>query len=266
MILSHRSGVTLAAGHEYMMMLFTLQEILEITGARVLSGQDPKGLDAGIRRLCTDSREARVGDLFVALPGDRFDGHDFVGAAIRRGAVGALVREPGHPVKGGKADLTSSGSPPALARRGTFLLGVSDPLRAYQDLAAHHRHRWDVPVVAVTGSNGKTTSKEMVARVLGQRWSVLKTEGNFNNRIGVAQTLLRLTARHQAAVVEMGVDHLGQTTRLCEIVRPTVGLITNIGPDHLEFFGSLDGSAQAKAELVDLMPATGALVLNADDA
>jgi UDP-N-acetylmuramoyl-tripeptide--D-alanyl-D-alanine ligase len=117
----------------------------------------------------------------------------------------------------------------------------------------------------VTGSNGKTTTKDMVASVLGQRWRVLKTEGNLNNRIGVPQTLFRLTARHEAAVIEMGVDHVGQTTRLCEIARPTIGIITNIGPDHLEFFGSMEGSAQAKAELLDLLSADGAAILNADD-
>ena len=120
-------------------------------------------------------------------------------------------------------------------------------------------------MVAVTGSNGKTTTKDMVASVLMQRSPTLKTEGNFNNRIGGPSTLFRLTARHQAAVIEMGVDHRGQTTRLCEIARPTIGIITNIGPDHLEFFGSMEGSAQAKAELLDMLPAKGTAVLNADD-
>ena len=120
-----------------------------------------------------------------------------------------------------------------------------------------------IPVVAVTGSNGKTTTKEMVAAVLAARWTTLKTEGNLNNRIGVPQTLLRLTARHKAAVIEMGVDARGQTTRLCEIVRPTVGIITNIGADHLEFFGDLEGSAQAKAELLARYLVTGAELVEA---
>ena len=146
-----------------------------------------------------------------------------------------------------------------------FLFGVRDPLFAYQQLATHYRSRFNIPVVAVTGSNGKTTTKEMVAAVLAQRWAVLKTEGNFNNRIGVPYTLFRLTTRHQAAVIEMGVDQQGQTTRLCEIVRPTIGVITNIGPDHLEFFGSMEGSAQAKAELLDLLPVDGTAIVNADD-
>jgi len=239
---------------EYDMALFTVEEVLEITSARVLSGQDSRKLKGKIGRLCTDSREVRSGDLFVAIKGERFDGHEFVDTALQRGAVGAIVQE--------RYRLAPS---PEGAAKAT-LLGVPDPLLAYQQLAAHHRRRFRIPVVAVTGSNGKTTTKEMVAAVLAQRWTVLKTEGNLNNRIGVPQTLLRLTARHEAAVVEMGVDQKGQTTRLCEITRPTIGLITNIGPDHLEFFGSMEASAQAKAELLSLMPPDGAVVLNADDA
>ncbi|MER3424518.1 MAG: UDP-N-acetylmuramoyl-tripeptide--D-alanyl-D-alanine ligase, partial [Nitrospiraceae bacterium] len=146
-----------------------------------------------------------------------------------------------------------------------LILAVPDPLRAYQQLAAYHRKRFSIPMVAVTGSNGKTTTKEMVARVLGERYRVLVTEGNLNNRIGVPQTLLGLTSRHEAAVIEMGVDQKGQTTRLAEITRPTIGIITNIGPDHLEFFGTLEASAQAKGELLDLLPPDSAAVLNADD-
>ena len=146
-----------------------------------------------------------------------------------------------------------------------MLIGVRDTLEAYQRLATHYRNRFPIPVIAITGSNGKTTTKEMVAQVVMQRWKTLKTEGNLNNRIGVPQTLFQLLPRHQAAVIEMGVDQQGQTTRLCEIAKPTIGLITNIGPDHLEFFGSMEGSAQAKAELLDHLPQDGAVVLNADD-
>ena len=252
------------------MSLFTVEEVIEIISARVLSGQNPRGLPSQIHRLCTDSREARSGDLFVALKGDRFDGHDFVDKALQQGAVGAIVQDRHRlaPRPEGAAKATRSGGSRAglIPRRAPFLLGVPDSLLAYQQLAGHHRNRFRIPVVAVTGSNGKTTTKEMVAAVLAQRWTVLKTEGNLNNRIGVPQTLLRLTARHQAAVVEMGVDQKGQTTRLCEIVRPTIGLITNVGPDHLEFFGSMEASAQAKAELLNLMSPDGAVVLNADDA
>ena len=238
------------------MSLFTVGEVVEITGARVGAARDQRRSRLAIRRVCTDSREVRPGDLFVALKGERFDGHQFVESALQRGAVGAVVEE-----RAGFASLAASrASAPPL------LLAVPDTLLAYQQLAAQHRQRFRIPLVAVTGSNGKTTTKDMVANVLAERWTILKTEGNLNNRVGVPQTLLRMRPQHQAAVVEMGVDQKGQTTRLAEIARPTIGLITNIGPDHLEFFGSLEASAQAKGELLDLLPPDGAAVLNADDA
>ncbi len=241
---------------KYTMPLFIVDEIREITSARVLTGEDARMAKQGIRRLCMDSRDIGEGDLFVAVKGERMDGHDFVPAALKHGAIGALVRD----------DYRLPASVPQRAGRRPVLLAVPDPLRAFQQLAAYHRNRFQIPVVAVTGSNGKTTTKEMVADVLGQRWPVLRTEGNLNNRIGVPQTLFRLAPRHKAAVIEMGVDQVGQTARLCEIVRPTIGLITNIGPDHLEFFGSMDVSAQAKGELLEYLPPEGSAVLNADDA
>src|SRR5436309_10561238 len=242
------------------MGLFTVEELREVISVKVLAGQDSLSGKHRIGQISTDSRSVRRGDLFVALRGDRYDGHEFVPAVFAQGAVGAIVHDEYRLPPGSAAVRRIDGRP------APFLFGVRDPLFAYQQLATHHRSRFHLPVVAVTGSNGKTTTKEMVAAVLAQRWPVLKTEGNFNNRIGVPQTLLRLTARHQAAVVEMGVDQKGQTTRLCEIVRPTIGLITNVGPDHLEFFGSMEASAQAKAELLNLMSPDGAVVLNADDA
>lgn len=255
-----RQPAPIAEVWKYTMPLFIVEEIQEIVSAQLLAGRDVRAAKQGVRRLCTDSREIGDGDLFVALKGERMDGHDFVPAALQQGAVGALV-EDGYRL------------PPSVRRRAVrgrarvpVLLGVPDTLRAFQQLAAHHRNRFQIPVVAVTGSNGKTTTKEMTADVLAQRWPVLRTEGNLNNRIGVPQTLLRLTPRHKAAVVEMGVDQTGQTARLCEITRPTIGLITNIGPDHLEFFGTMDVSAQAKGELLEFLPPEGSAVLNADDA
>jgi UDP-N-acetylmuramoyl-tripeptide--D-alanyl-D-alanine ligase len=237
-----------------MTSLFTIEEILEVLGAKLLAARAPASLKKRIRRVVSDSRLVGNGDLFVAFEGDRFDGHAFVPAALKQGAVAAIVREqyevPAVPKRTGVAPV---------------LIGVSDTLAAYQRLATYHRSRFPIPVIAVTGSNGKTTTKEMVAQVVAQRWRTLKTEGNLNNRIGVPQTLFLLTPRHQAAVIEMGVDQEGQTTRLCEIARPTVGIITNIGPDHLEFFGSMEGSAQAKAELLEQLPDDGVVVLNADD-
>ena len=244
---------------EESMGLLTVEELREVISVKVLAGDPSLSMRRRIRNISTDSRSIRRGDLFVALKGERFDGHDFVQAVLAKGATGAIV----HDTYRWEAKTQKSSG---ISRHDPFLFGVRDPLFAYQQLATHHRCRFGIPVVAVTGSNGKTTTKDMVASVLGQRWRTLKTEGNFNNRIGVPHTLLRLTARHQAAAIEMGVDHRGQTTRLCEIVRPTIGLITNIGPDHLEFFGGMEGSAQAKAELLDMLPADGTAVLNADDA
>jgi UDP-N-acetylmuramoyl-tripeptide--D-alanyl-D-alanine ligase len=248
-----------AAQGEESMAGFTVEELREVISVKVLAGQDSLSGKRRIRQIVTDSRSVRRGDLFVALGGERFDGHEFVPAALARGAVGAIVQDEYRLPANSAALRRVEGSVVP------FLFGVRDPLFAYQQVAAHYRSRFDIPVVAVTGSNGKTTTKEMVAAVLAQRWRVLKTEGNFNNRIGVPATLFRLTPRHEAAVIEMGVDQQGQTTRLCEIVRPTIGIITNIGPDHLEFFGSMEGSAQAKAELLDLLPSDGLAILNADD-
>jgi UDP-N-acetylmuramoyl-tripeptide--D-alanyl-D-alanine ligase len=241
---------------KYTMPLFIVDEIREIASARLLTGWEARVAKQGIRRLCTDSRDIGTGDLFVAIKGERMDGHEFVLAALKKGAVGALVQD----------DYRLPPSVQQRAARGPVILSVPDTLRAYQQLAAYHRNRFQIPVVAVTGSNGKTTTKEMVADVLAQRWPVLRTEGNLNNRLGVPQTLFRLAPRHKAAVIEMGVDQAGQTARLCEIARPTIGLITNIGPDHLEFFGTMDVSAEAKGELLEFLPPEGRAVLNADDA
>jgi UDP-N-acetylmuramoyl-tripeptide--D-alanyl-D-alanine ligase len=237
------------------MSLLTIEEVLKVTSARLLLG-DSTGLRRKIRRLCSDSREVGPGDLFVAFKGDHFDGHQFVEQSLQKGAIGALI-EIGSAVA---SSLKAWSKVPA-----PFVLGVPDALLAYQQVATYHRSRFQIPIVAVTGSNGKTTTKEMVARVLEERWNVLVTEGNVNNRIGVPHTLLRLNPRHEAAVIEMGVDHKGQTTRLADMTRPTIGLITNIGPDHLEFFGTMEASAEAKGELIDFLGPEDAAVLNVDD-
>ena len=232
--------------------------MLAATGGTLLRGI----LDCRIRRVCTDSRSVRKGDLFVALKGERFDGHHFVDGAFKQGAKGVVIEAAstdGSDVRGYlRASASVRGAEPLVVK-------VKDSLRAYQDLAAFHRRRFDVPVIAVTGSNGKTTTKEMVGKALSRRWRLLQTIGNLNNRIGLPQTVLRLTASHQVAVLELGVDAEGQTTRLVNVARPTIGIITNVGRDHLEFFGSVDGSARAKAELLPALPKDGALILNVDD-
>ncbi len=234
------------------MPLFTLQEVIDATGAKPV--RHTKG-STPVARLCADSRQVRKGDLFVAFRGARVDGHAFLEAARAKGAVGALIE-----------DESKLPAESAVGKGRPFCgLVVPDVLTAFQQLAHRHRSRFRIPLVAVTGSNGKTTTKEMVAAVVGEAKTVLKTEGNLNNRIGMPQTLFRLTRRHKAAVIEMGVDNVGQTARLCDIARPTHGLITNIGPDHLEFFGTMDASAKSKGELLDCLPQAGAVALNADD-
>ncbi len=240
------------------MASFTLDDIIEATGGKVLWGS----ARGRIRRVTTDSRDVRKGDLFVALKGPHFNGHRFVTRAIEGGAVGALISR--------RAWATMSPwfreGQRAHSPASSFVIGVNNSWRGYQDLAGYHRSRFSIPLVAVTGSNGKTTAKEMVSQVLAEQWRTLKTQENYNNSLGVPMTLLRLSGRHEAAVIEMGVDQEGQTTRLCEMAKPTVGLITNVGPDHLEFFGTIEGSARGKAELLPAIPPDGVAVLNADDA
>ncbi len=238
--------------------LFTTDEIATMTGG-VLAQALP---NTAIRRLWTDSRTVRRGDLFVALTGARFDGHQFVADALKKGAVGAIVRR-GFVGAGG----ASAGPHPARkAPWKALLIELEDPLRAFQELARAHRRRFAIPVVAVSGSNGKTTTKEMIGAILAECFPVLKTDGNLNNHIGVPQTLLRLTARHEAAIIEMGISRLGEMVRLCEIAEPTHGVLTNIGPTHLETLGDLRTVAQAKGEMLDRLPRDGTAVLNADDA
>lgn len=198
--------------------------------------------------MWSDSRTVRRGDLFVALTGARFDGHQFVAEALKKGAVGALVRR-GFKLPGA-----------------ALLIEVDEPLRAFQDVARAHRRRFAIPVVAVSGSNGKTTTKDMIGAILAERFVTLKTGGNLNNQIGVPQTLLRLAPRHEAAVIEMGVSALGEMARLCEIAEPTHGVLTNIGPTHLETLGDIRTVARAKGEMLDALPVDGTAVLNADDA
>ncbi len=209
------------------------------------------------RGVQTDSRAIKPGDLFFALQGPKFDGHDFIRKAWEQGAIGVVVQEP-PANKVLKSVRQQKHNPPVIVQ-------VKNTLQAYQDLASFHRARFSIPVIAITGSNGKTTTKEMVSRILRTRWNVLQTQANFNNAIGVPKTLLGLHAGHQAAVVEMGVDQVGQTTRLCEIARPALGVVTNVGPDHLEFYRTMARSAASKAELFPWLPSDGAAILNADD-
>ncbi len=229
--------------------VFRIKELVALLGAALLAGDEDEELSA----LSTDTRTLEAGDYFLALKGARFDGHAFVQKALERGAGGAIVER-----SAGRRLLDQS----PISRP---LLGVDDPLAALQALAAAHRRRFRLPVIGVTGSNGKTTTKEMAAAILSHRYSVLKTRGNLNSQIGLPLILLGLTADHRAAVLELGISQHGELTRLCRLAAPTIGIITNIGPAHTEFLGDLEGVRAAKAELLAGLPADGVAVLNRDD-
>ncbi|HZY01922.1 MAG TPA: UDP-N-acetylmuramoyl-tripeptide--D-alanyl-D-alanine ligase [Anaeromyxobacteraceae bacterium] len=230
---------------------FSAEELVQATGGRWLGGAGASAPPAGVVGVFTDTRKPVAGACFVALRGERFDAHDFLQEAARAGAACAVVAE------ARAADVAAAGLP---------LLAVPDTLAALGALARHHRRRFRVPLVAVTGSNGKTTTREMVAAILATRGKVLKSEGNLNNEVGVPLTLLGLGPEHEAAVVEMGMNHPGEIARLCAIAEPQVGVVTNAAPAHLEGLGSVEAVADAKAELYRGLPPGGIAVANADDA
>lgn len=196
-----------------------------------------------------DSRTIGPGQLFFAVQGERLDGHDYVEQALERGAVAAVV----------KKDMRTRYAASAP------LLAVEDTLAALQTLATAVRRLWAKPLIGVTGSAGKTTTKDAITHVLSVRSRVLKSEGNFNNHFGLPLTLLKVEPEHDIAVIEMGMSHAGEITALAKIALPETGVVTNVAPVHLEFFGTLAGIARAKYELVASLPATGTAVLNADD-
>ncbi len=215
----------------------TLAQVAQYTQGRAIGS----GL---VDHVVIDSRKTRKGSLFIALPGEKVDGHQFISDVIDQGGY-AIVKEGSH--------------------EGPGVIQVSDPLVALQDLAQNYLGEFSVPVVAVTGSNGKTSTKDMITQVLSTQYAVHSTEGNLNNEIGVPLTVLGLEEHHQILVVEMGMRGLGQIKRLTEICRPNYGVITNIGPVHLELLGGMGNIAQAKGELLEGMDPTGVAILNGDD-
>lgn len=225
----------------------TLSQLLQAVGGQLLG--EYADLETPILRVDTDSRSIHPGALFIPLVGERFDGHAYLNAALEEGAVGCLTareRESYHPDK--------------------FYVKVANTQRALRDLAAWYKERFDIPFVAVTGSVGKTTAKDMIAAVLGTNYKVLKTEGNFNNDIGLPLTILRLDRSYEVCVLEMGMDKFGEIDYLAEIVKPDVGVITNIGDAHIERLGSRENIFKAKCELLPHIKKDGLLVLNGDDA
>ena len=223
----------------------SLQFIAMACAGRQLSGLP----ETQVRRVCTDSRQIKTGDLFIALRGDRFDGHDFLRAVSEKGA-GAIVAE--------RRSVPVEWS-------GCAMISVEDTRQALGELAAQYRKDFALPVVAVGGSNGKTTTKELVASVLRQERVTLWSEASFNNDIGVPLTLLRLEKSHQAAVLEVGTNHPGELQPLMKMVAPNYGIITCVGREHLEFFDDLAGVAREEGSLAELLPAGGKLFVNGDD-
>lgn len=225
-----------------MRQLFTVAEILTLTGGQLLQGSP----DTPVSGFAYDSRKVEAGDCFVAMPGERVDGHTFTERAAANGAVAVLA---GRPVKA----------------PGAAVIQVLDPLLALGQLGRVQRERFPVPIVAITGSVGKTTTKEMVAAVLSARFNVFRSLGNFNSEVGLPLMLMDLDATHETAVLEMGMRALGEIEYLVSIARPSIGVVTNVGLSHLEVLGSQANIARAKGELPRSLPPGGAAILNADD-
>ncbi|RJP84537.1 MAG: UDP-N-acetylmuramoyl-tripeptide--D-alanyl-D-alanine ligase [Desulfobacteraceae bacterium] len=230
---------------------WTIDQIVSATGGEQVSG----GASVSFEGISIDSRNIAKQDLFVAVKGANHDGHAFIPGVIASGVKGLVVDRR----KVGDEEIAS------WTQANICCVAVADTVRALGDLAAFHRRRFHIPVVAVTGSNGKTSTKELSASVLGRKYHTLKTIGNLNNEFGVPLTLLRLNASHQAAVVEMGMNHSGEIRRLSEICQPDYGIITNVAPAHLEGLGSLEEVMAAKGELMENIKESGAIVLNGDD-
>jgi UDP-N-acetylmuramoyl-tripeptide--D-alanyl-D-alanine ligase len=232
-------------------LIWTVNEILKATGGELICGDEKQRFET----VSIDSRTISADDVFVAIVGDVHDGHSFINNVLKQGAVGLIVNNQ-------KAkDLPIS----EWQTQNVACVAVADTTRALGDLAAFHRLRTDVSVIAITGSNGKTTTRQMTAAVIAKKFITLSTVKNYNNQIGVPLTLLRLVPEHKWAVVELGTNSPGEIARLAQICAPDIGVITNIGPAHLEGLGSLDGVMREKGQLIEHLKAAGKAVLNADD-
>lgn len=235
------------------MLTLSVAKLVSVVGGELLSGDE----DTMVNGLAIDSRDVDPGAAFVAFGGDKADGHDFIASALVAGARAIVVTRDDETIR---ETLANS------RRHDVALVRVDDATTAVQDLAAYHRERLLCPVIGVTGSTGKTTTKDFLNSVLGTHMRVVATEGNQNNELGVPLTVMRAGADTGVLVVEMAMRGLGQIARLAEIVRPTAGLVTNVGVSHLEVLGSEEAIASAKGELVQAIPATGRVFLNGDDA
>ncbi|MCI2105908.1 MAG: UDP-N-acetylmuramoyl-tripeptide--D-alanyl-D-alanine ligase [Intestinimonas sp.] len=224
----------------------TVREIIDAVGGKLLSGDGL--LDMTVTHVFTDSRKPDLGALFIPLTGEQFDGHAFIADALQAGAAGCFTARERDSYLPGK-----------------FYIKVGSTLKALRDLARFYKQRFHIPFIAITGSVGKTTTKDMVAAVLGEKFKVLKTEGNFNNEIGLPLTLLHLDKTHQICVLEMGMNHFGEIDYLSSIAEPDVAILTNIGDAHIENLGSRENILKAKCEIFAHLNPNGLVVLNGDD-
>lgn len=224
------------------MLTLTIEEILRSTGGELLCGQAKE-----ITGVTTDSRKAGEGMLFVPLAGKRADGHDFISSAFENGAAAVITHRN------------------TAVREGKTIIRVGDTLKALGDIARRCMEKHRIPTVAVTGSVGKTTTKDMIASVMSQKYNTLKTQENFNNNIGLPLTVFNIEAEHEAAVLEMGMNHFGEIEYLASIGRPDIAVITNIGQSHIENLGSREGIFKAKMEITKLFGSGNTLIVNGDD-
>jgi len=222
-----------------------LSQIAQFAGASLSSGDG----SVVINKVSTDSRTIKRAELFVALRGENFDGHDFVESAAKSGAAGALVN------RNWKGNVPENFA----------LIRATDTLQAYQQLAANYRRSLTLKVIAITGSNGKTSTKDFTASVLSRKFRVTKTEGNFNNHVGLPRTILEATSEDEMAVWEIGMNHPGEIAALSKIAAPDAAIITNIGVAHIEFMGSREAIAGEKGALAEAVGSQGTVILNADD-
>jgi UDP-N-acetylmuramoyl-tripeptide--D-alanyl-D-alanine ligase len=219
----------------------TLKAVAQAVDGKIISGRP----DIKVYGVSTDSRTINADELFIPIRGERFDGHDFINMAFAKGATACLTEKTGIY---GKAAIL-----------------VKDTIKAMHALALYHRNKYEIPFVGITGSSGKTTTKDMIADVLSSRYNVLKNEANFNNFIGVPQTIFKLTETHRIGVIEMGMNSIGEIRTLTKIVQPEISVITNIGSAHIERLGSIDNILHAKLEILEGMDSNGTVVLNCDD-
>jgi len=229
-----------------------LKFVAEACGAEIRRG----AADAVVKNVCTDSRQAKPGDLFFAIRGEKFDGHDFLGQVSEKNAAAMVVE---------KSKVGTARCADRTPQRGVPTLIVEDTRIALGKLAAEYRKQFDLPVVCISGSNGKTTVKELLASALRQKLATLASEASFNNDIGVPLTLLRLEKARQAAVLEAGTNHPGELAPLVKMIGPKFGVLTNIGREHLEFFGDVAGVAREEGWLAELLPSDGKLFINGDN-